>query len=245
MWMHDGGGGGVHGTAAGGSLLSSLAFLLQLVFEFLDLWRDDGAHVALIGVFGGEVLVVALGGIKYLQRHDLGDDGIFEVFLRGRLGGFGDFFLFFTMVENDGAVLRAAIVTLPIQSGGIMRVPEKIDDFLVADLGRFEFDLHDLGVAGGFAAHFFICRIFLGSAGVAADALEHAWNEFVLGFNAPEAAASDGGEFRFRGGRIGGGERCGGHGEEEEKMFHCWMRGLSVVLISSVTNTTELSRETE
>ena len=57
-------------------------FLLQLLLELLDLGADDGAAVTLFGILAVVILVITLGLVEFLQRHDLSDDLSGEVFLR-------------------------------------------------------------------------------------------------------------------------------------------------------------------
>ena len=60
------------------------------------------------------------------------------------------------MVEDDGTILRAGVVALAVQRGGIVRLPECLDDFLVGGFCGIEFDLDDLCVASVAPADVFV-----------------------------------------------------------------------------------------
>ena len=209
------------------------------MLELLGLGIDDGADVALVGMEGFEVLVVIFGRVEFLQRGDLGGDGVFPLLLHFDLGGFGDLVLLLGGVVDGGAVLAAVVVALVGgafgqefavmhavflgHAGGVMRVPEEVDDFLVADDGGIELDLDDFGMAGVSGADVFIGGIFGFAAGVAADDILDAFNKEILRLHAPEAATTDNGGFRFGGVSGRGGRGEGGHekeGEKGERGFH-------------------------
>src|SRR5207302_7354064 len=63
------------------------------------------------------------------------------------------------MIKNHRTILRAYIGTLSIQRGRIVVRPENIEDLIVRYLGRIEFHLNNLGVAGLVAANIFVARI--------------------------------------------------------------------------------------
>ena len=63
------------------------------------------------------------------------------------------------MVKDDGAILRAYIVPLPVQRRGIVRFPERLDHFFVGGFRRIELDLYDFCVAGVAFANLFVVRI--------------------------------------------------------------------------------------
>lgn len=68
-------------------------FLFQLLLELLDLGADDGPTVSFVGIRAVVILVVALSFVEFFQRHDLGDDLVGKVLLRGCFGFLSDFFL--------------------------------------------------------------------------------------------------------------------------------------------------------
>ena len=139
--------------------------------------------------------MITLGLVEFLQRHDLRDDLARKIRLRGSFGFFSDFFLRGGMVEDDRAILSAHIIPLAVQCGGIVRFPERLDDFLVGSFRGVELDLDDFCVLGVTPTDVFVSGVFGFAARVAAgdgfDAGQHLEERFC----APEAAAADGGEF--------------------------------------------------
>lgn len=68
-------------------------FLFQLLLELLDLGADDRAAVTFTGIRAVVILMIALGLVEFFQRHDLRDDLVGKILLRGSFGFLGDFFL--------------------------------------------------------------------------------------------------------------------------------------------------------
>jgi len=98
----------------------------EVFVELFHLGADDELAVLLAGVQVEVVLVVFLGGEEVLDRGDLGDDRRFE------RAGFVELFfvllsdtvLIFIVVEDCRAVLRAGVVALTVERGGIVSLPE-------------------------------------------------------------------------------------------------------------------------
>src|SRR5580658_5362373 len=101
------------------------------------------------------------------RRLQLGDDGAREAALRGVARGLRFGFLLRRMKENRGAVLRPDIRPLAIQSGGVVVVPEDLQQIVVADHRRIVGHLHHFGVAGAIRADLFISRVIELTARVA------------------------------------------------------------------------------
>lgn len=68
-------------------------FLFQLLLELLNLGADDSPAVTLIWIRAVVILVIVLGFVEFLQRHDFGDDFVGKVLLCGSFGFLSDFFL--------------------------------------------------------------------------------------------------------------------------------------------------------
>jgi hypothetical protein len=105
--------------------------LVLLHIQLLQLRADDGEVVGVEGVVAVEILVLVLGGVEFCEGDDFGDDGGFEFGLGAFEGGAGGGGLGVVVGQDDGPVLRAGIGALAVEGGGVVGVPEKIDDFLV------------------------------------------------------------------------------------------------------------------
>src|ERR1700758_3586455 len=93
--------------------------------------------------------MVALGYVEGLSRFDCGHnrlrEGMAGVQFGDRLFGFA--FLLFVGEEDDGAVLSANVVSLPIQSCGVMHGEENIQQVAITDDGGVILYAHDLDMA--------------------------------------------------------------------------------------------------
>ena len=108
------------------------------------------------------------------------------------------------MVEDDGAVLRAGVGALPVQRRRVVRGEEDVEEVAVADDVGVEVDLDDFGVAGAPGADGVVRRVLDVAAHVAGDDAVDAAQRLHDGFDAPEAAAAEGGR-----GEIGHGNGLG------------------------------------
>src|SRR5205814_3023698 len=90
------------------------------------------------------------------------------------------------MIKNHRAILRAYIGTLSIQRGRIVVRPENVEDLIVRYLGRIEFHLNDLGVAGLVAANIFVARILSVPACIPYGGRAHALKLAKSLFHAPK-----------------------------------------------------------
>src|SRR5882724_1643205 len=97
------------------------------------------------------------------------------------------------MEENRGAILRAEVWPLAIDLGGIVNLPEGVEQLVVADFGRVEGDLHNFGVAGFVGAHVFVSWIGSVAAGIAYGGVDHAGDFLEGSFDAPEASGPESG----------------------------------------------------
>src|SRR5438874_25294 len=90
------------------------------------------------------------------------------------------------MIKNHRAVLRAYIGTLSIQRGRIVVRPENVEDLIVRYLGRIEFHLNNLGVAGLVTANIFVARILFVPACIPYGGRAHALKLAKSLFHAPK-----------------------------------------------------------
>ncbi|MFM1943652.1 MAG: hypothetical protein RI897_2634 [Verrucomicrobiota bacterium] len=163
---------------------------------------------------GEEILMVVLRGEEFLQRGDLGNDGLLELLLSRLQGGFRLFLLGCVVEEDDGPVLSAVIGALGVEGSRVMDFPEDFQDLAVGDDFRVVGDLNDLGVAGGAITDLFISGIRGMSTGVARDDGFDSIESFEGGFKAPEASSSQGGD--GFGGGIRGGRVLSVHGSASQ-----------------------------
>src|SRR6185312_2905635 len=84
-----------------------------------------------------------------------------------------------------------------VQCRRIVSIPEIIQQFLVRNFLRIEFDLRDLGVAGAAGAHVVVTWVFRVPAGEAARDVHDSRHLLEFGFHAPETAAAERGKFSW------------------------------------------------
>jgi len=137
------------------------------------------------------ILVVSLRGVELLQRDDLRHDRIFEFLLRHSFRLLRRRFLRIAFIKDDRAILRAGIVTLPVQCRRIVRGKEDLHQFVEAQRVRIEGDFDDLSVAGIALADLFVRRIRHAATGVSRDDRFHAFQALEDGLEAPKASASE------------------------------------------------------
>src|SRR5437016_4952627 len=90
------------------------------------------------------------------------------------------------MIKNHRAVLRPYIGTLSIQRGRIVVRPKNVEDLIVRYLGRIEFHLNNLGVAGLVTANIFVARILFVPACIPYGGRAHALKLAKSLFYAPK-----------------------------------------------------------
>src|SRR5665213_2756385 len=104
------------------------------------------------------LLVIVLGRVKFLERHNLRDNRGTKVLL-GRLPGlFRDLLLLFVAVQDNGAIGRAFVRPLPVEGSGVVCLPEHLQYFGVRNTSGIKLNFGDLGMAGGFGAYFAVGR---------------------------------------------------------------------------------------
>jgi hypothetical protein len=170
-------------------------FLLQLV----QLGGDDHLAVGRARMVVKILLVIILRLVKFCERHDLSDDQVLEVLLRFGLGFLGHQLLHFVAIKDDGAIGRAHVRALAVQRGRVVCLPENVQELCIGNLRRIEFNLRHFGMAGGFGANLFVGGIGRAAAGKTAGDGNDTGQPLEDGFHAPEAAATEVGDFNFVG----------------------------------------------
>jgi murein DD-endopeptidase MepM/ murein hydrolase activator NlpD len=150
-----------------------------------------------VGVLREVLLVVVLGVVEVGRVEDLGRDvavpRLAEGALVGRTRTLGRRLLRLAEHIDARAVLRADVVALAHPFGGVVALPEHLEQLLVGDASRIEDDEHDLVVPGHSAAHLAIRRVRREAGGVPDRGRDHPGRvpEFLLG--APEAPEAEDG----------------------------------------------------
>ena len=99
------------------------------------------------------------------------------------------------MIEDRGPVLGAHVGALPVERRRIVQGEKHVEQIAEGNHRGIEGDLHHLGVTGRAGADLFVVGIGRGAAGVARFDFGHTLEKFESGFEAPEAAAGEGGQF--------------------------------------------------
>src|SRR5579872_2342704 len=95
-------------------------------------------------------------------------------------------------VEKDGGtILRAPIRPLAVNLGGIVVLPENLEQVGIRHFGGVEVDFHGLGVAGAVSANLLIGWTVGVPAGIADASRDHAWNLPKRMFHSPEASCCE------------------------------------------------------
>src|SRR5690606_10070231 len=158
------------------------------------------------------LLVVGLGEVERGGRDDLGGDGAVphpgQDRLEGVAAGLGGGALRLVVVEDHRAVLGSHVVALAHALGGVVALPEDLEQVGVGDAVGVEDHPYGLGVAGEAAADLLVG----GVGGVAARVADGRGDDAVLGaqppegaFHAPEAAHAELGDLGAFG--VGRGQR--------------------------------------
>src|SRR5260370_15927627 len=146
--------GGTGGTAVSVSRTEGFALRLiearKILFQIFQLGQIVVNDVRILGIVFQIILVVALGGVKYLEWLDLCDD-LSGVNFRGiELCdiGLSDALLIFIGVEDRGTILGACIRTLAGPLRGIVcDGAEKQQELALGEVGRIVDDSYSFGEA--------------------------------------------------------------------------------------------------
>ncbi len=160
--------------------------------------------------------MVVLGRVERAgcRGQDLGGDlavaGVREDLLVGGPGRLGSGLLGVGVGVDRRAVLGADVVALAEALGGVVRLPEHLEQVRVRDLGGVVHDPHRLGVAGHAGAHLLVRRVRRGAALVADERRPDALGLPEAALGAPEAAEREVGDLgALRVGALEGGAQHG------------------------------------
>eukprot|EP00411_Alexandrium_monilatum_P039298 CAMPEP_0175408274 /NCGR_PEP_ID=MMETSP0095-20121207/40507_1 /TAXON_ID=311494 /ORGANISM="Alexandrium monilatum, Strain CCMP3105" /LENGTH=292 /DNA_ID=CAMNT_0016707185 /DNA_START=50 /DNA_END=923 /DNA_ORIENTATION=+ len=141
------------------------------------------------------LLMVVLGVEELGRRQDLRGDRVpadaLESLLVGGLRLLGNLPLLLRVVVDAGTVLRPPVVTLLVQRGGVVALPEDLQQLRVGDGLRVVHDADDLVVVRGPRAHVPVGGVRNAAAGVADLRGEDALHLHVDVLRAPEAAHAE------------------------------------------------------
>lgn len=171
--------------------------LIQLREPFAQLFHLGPVvdhDVRLVGMLGEVVLVVVLGGIELLDRHELRDDGIGVDARGGELADVAlrELLLILAGVEDRRAVLGSVVRPLAVELGGVVRhAEEHFQQFQVTDLRRIEADLHGFRMPRVSPAHLLVSRGCRAAPGIAGHHFRHALDVFEHRIHTPEAASGE------------------------------------------------------
>ena len=99
--------------------------------------------------------------------------------------------------ENNGAVLRAHVVALAVQGGGVVGAKKDGQQVLVGNFCGVEGDFNGFGVTRAAAANSFVAWVRGGATGVTGPDFHYALECLVNGLGAPEASSSKNSDFGF------------------------------------------------
>jgi hypothetical protein len=143
------------------------------------------------------LLVIFFGPIELTSRHDLGGDGarefaaLGEALARGGGGGL----LLGRVIENGRAILRAHVGALAVALRGIVVLPEGVQQLLVRNVLRIEFNFDRFGMARAAGADLFIARVGRLAAGIADRGGVHAFDLPKGRLDSPKATGGERGFF--------------------------------------------------
>ena len=130
--------------------------------ELLHLGLDHRPAVTLTGIVEEVVLMVVLSRVVVRNRADFGDNrfGPNLLLIERLLEVLGALPLLIAVIKYRRPVLRALIRPLAVQRSRVMRHPEDLEQFIVADDLRIENDLYHLRMASEPTAYFLVGRSF-------------------------------------------------------------------------------------
>src|SRR5215211_8125012 len=138
------------------------------------------------GTAGGSPRPEASGG------GDLGDYPPLPLALARVARGHGRLLLRLIVYEHSGAVLAADVPALAVASGGIVALPERVEQLLVGDRVRVILHLDGLGMASAAAADPLVRRILDLAARVTHGRTGHARQCAESGLDSPETSGGKG-----------------------------------------------------
>src|SRR3954471_22308242 len=99
------------------------------------------------------------------------------------------------MIKNNGPILSSHVRSLPVECGWVVIRPKNVEQLLIIDLGRVEFNLYDLRMPRFVVADILITGIFFGPTGVTDRRCDDAFQISECLLNSPKAAGTEGGFF--------------------------------------------------
>src|SRR5579864_4318291 len=164
----------------------------ELLAKLPDFGRDNEGTVRLLRVVAKVILVIVFSEIERRGGAKLGHDGIVPYLGSIQLANdlLGGRALLVTVVKNDGAVLCAHVVALPVSRGWIVNREENFQDIPVRRDARIKGHPHHFYVSGNAAAHVAICRIRRFAAHISGLDREDTLHLNEDGLQAPETAAA-------------------------------------------------------
>src|SRR5215471_21861477 len=151
----------------------------------------DGGCAGGVATLFEVALVVLLGPVERRCGSDLRDDLPLARLLLGIARYDRGFLLASVMVEDRRAVLAAEIEALAVAGGRIVDPPERLEQLLVADLGRVEPHLDRLGVAGAVPADLPVAGARDVAAGVTDSGPQHPMDLAEGRLHTPEASRGE------------------------------------------------------
>src|SRR5690348_9961323 len=139
--------------------------------------------------------MVFLSAIKGCGRHNLGNNWLAETRLPTFAGSAGRALLLGTVEENGRAILRAEIRTLAVGRGGIVHLPEMVEQLVIGNFAGIEGDLDGFGVAGAVGTHILVGGIGQTAAGIAHRRIRNSRQGTEGSLYSPETTGGESGVF--------------------------------------------------
>src|ERR1700694_909694 len=137
-------------------------------------------------------LVVVFGQIECRSPGDLGHDRLPETAARRelRLRLLRDALLPGRVIKDRGAILSPDVGPLTVERGGIVILPEDVEELVVGHFGWIVSHLNDFSVSGSSGAHVPVSRIGEGAAQISNNSVLHSTSVSKCHFHAPETSRS-------------------------------------------------------
>lgn len=170
-----------------------------MLAELGDLGCDDELAVALVRVAREVFLVIVLSRVERVNGRNFGHNRVIPELGSGDVGDFvlGDSFLLRRVIEDGRAVLCAHVIALAIERRRVMDGEEHVEQIGKAHDLWIERDLDDLRVAGRAIADGLVSGIGNMPTGIAGDHIRDTLELIVDGFQTPETAPGEGGDFQM------------------------------------------------
>ena len=137
--------------------------------------------------------MVLFSRVELLQRNNFCHDLVLEFTLIGFFALFSYRFLFLRFIQDAWPVLCALIISLPIQSGGIMDHKKSIHEVFIGNFFWFVVDFNYFSVAWCTSTNLFIIWVIGVSICIAAYNLFNSSKSIESSFGTPKASSSNDG----------------------------------------------------